>query len=45
LDAAKWAAPSFKAGLKKAMPVHPADIQNRDGGLLVVRTLFGRYPF
>lgn len=25
--------------------VHPADIQDRDGGLLVLQTLFGRYPF
>jgi len=25
--------------------VHPADIQDRDGGMLVLRTLFGRYPF
>jgi transposase len=25
--------------------VHPADIQDRDGGILVLKTLFGRYPF
>jgi len=25
--------------------VHPADIQDRDGGLLVFKRLFGRYPF
>jgi transposase len=25
--------------------IHPADIQDRDGGLLVLKTLFGRYPF
>jgi transposase len=25
--------------------VHPADIQDRDGGVLVLRTLFGRFPF
>jgi transposase len=25
--------------------VHPADIQDRDGGALVLATLFGRYPF
>jgi transposase len=25
--------------------VHPADIQDRDGGPLVVATLFGLYPF
>jgi transposase len=25
--------------------VHPADIQDRDGGLLVLATLFGSYPF
>ena len=25
--------------------VHPADIQDRDGGILVIATLFGMYPF
>ena len=25
--------------------VHPADIQDRDGGGLVLKTLFGRFPF
>jgi transposase len=25
--------------------VHPADIQDRDGGVLVLATLFGRFPF
>jgi transposase len=25
--------------------IHPADIQDRDGGALVVATLFGLYPF
>jgi transposase len=25
--------------------VHPADVQDRDGGVLVLKTLFGRYPF
>jgi len=25
--------------------VHPADIQDRDGGALVIATLFGLYPF
>jgi transposase len=25
--------------------VHPADIQDRDGGLLLLATLFGLYPF
>jgi transposase len=25
--------------------VHPADIQDRDGGVLVLATLFGMYPF
>jgi transposase len=25
--------------------VHPADIQDRDGGILVLATLFGMYPF
>jgi hypothetical protein len=25
--------------------VHPADIQDRDGGILVMATLFGMFPF
>ena len=25
--------------------VHPADIQDRDGGILLLATLFGTYPF
>ena len=25
--------------------VHPADIQDRDGGILLLATLFGRHPF
>ena len=25
--------------------VHPADIQDRDGGVLVLATMFGLYPF
>jgi hypothetical protein len=25
--------------------VHPADIQDRDGGVLLITTLFGLYPF
>ena len=25
--------------------VHPADLQDRDGGVLVLSTLFGLYPF
>src|SRR5258706_14988662 len=25
--------------------VHPADIQDRDGGVLVMSTLFGMFPF
>jgi transposase len=25
--------------------VHPADIQDRDGGILVLSTLFGQFPF
>ena len=25
--------------------VHPADIQDRDGGIVLLATLFGRYPF
>ena len=27
------------------MLVHPADIQDRDGGVLVLRTMFGKCPF
>jgi hypothetical protein len=33
------------AGLLLHALVHPADNQDRDGGLLVLKTLFGRYPF
>jgi transposase len=25
--------------------VHPADVQDRDGGVLVITTLFGMFPF
>jgi hypothetical protein len=25
--------------------VHPADMQDRDGGILLLATLFGMYPF
>ena len=25
--------------------VHPADVQDRDGGVLVIATLFGMFPF
>jgi hypothetical protein len=25
--------------------VHPADIQDRDGGILLLSTLFGLFPF
>jgi hypothetical protein len=25
--------------------VHPANVQERDGGILVLATLFGLYPF
>jgi len=25
--------------------IHPADIQDRDGGMLLLATLFGMYPF
>lgn len=32
-------------GLLLHAVVHPADIQDRDGGILVMSTLFGRYPF
>ena len=32
-------------GLMMHAVVHPADIQDRDGGVLVVATLFGLYPF
>ena len=33
------------AGLLMHAVVHPADIQDRDGGILVMTTLFGQYPF
>jgi transposase len=32
-------------GLLLHAVVHPADVQERDGGILVLATLFGRYPF
>jgi len=32
-------------GLLMHAVVHPADIQDRDGGILVMTTLFGLYPF
>ena len=32
-------------GLLLHAVVHPADIQDRDGGVLVLATLFGMYPF
>jgi transposase len=32
-------------GLLLHAVVHPADIQDRDGGVLVLSTLFGMYPF
>ena len=32
-------------GLLMHAIVHPADIQDRDGGVLLVSTLFGLYPF
>ena len=32
-------------GLLMHVLVHPADIQDRDGGALVMATLFGLYPF
>ena len=32
-------------GLMLRAVVHPADIQDRDGGALVVSCLFGRFPF
>lgn len=32
-------------GLLLHAVVHPADIQDRDGGILVLSTLFGAYPF
>ena len=33
------------AGLLLHAVVHPADIQDRDGGVLLLSTLFGMYPF
>jgi transposase len=32
-------------GLLLHVVVHPADIQDRDGGILVLSTMFGLYPF
>ena len=32
-------------GLLLNVVVHPADIQDRDGGILLLATLFGMYPF
>jgi len=32
-------------GLLLHAVVHPADIQDRDGGILVLSTMFGLYPF
>jgi transposase len=32
-------------GLLLHAVVHPADIQDRDGGILVLETLFGMFPF
>jgi transposase len=32
-------------GLLLHVIVHPADIQDRDGGILLLATLFGMYPF
>jgi transposase len=32
-------------GLLLHAVIHPADIQDRDGGVLVLSTLFGAYPF
>ena len=32
-------------GLLLHIVVHPANIQDRDGGVLVLSTLFGRFPF
>ena len=32
-------------GLLLHAVVHPADVQDRDGGVLLLSTLFGMYPF
>jgi len=32
-------------GLLMHAVVHPADVQERDGGILILATLFGLYPF
>ena len=37
--------PVDRVGLLLHALVHPADIQDRDGGVLDLKTLFGRYPF
>ena len=36
---------STRVGLLLHAIVHPANIQDRDGGVLVLGTLFGRFPF
>jgi hypothetical protein len=35
----------YKQGLLMHAIVHAADIEDRDGGVLVIATLFGLYPF
>ena len=34
-----------RGGLLLHAIIHPADIQDRDGGILLLATLFGMYPF
>ncbi len=41
----KWHILVDTLGLLLHAIVHPADIQDRDGGVLVLSTLFGQYPF
>jgi transposase len=35
----------YTEGLLLAVIVHPADVQHRDGGVALMATLFGLYPF
>ena len=44
-EASSWYILVDTVGLLLHALVHPADIQDRDGGVLLLSTLFGMYPF
>src|SRR5208282_3646959 len=44
-DASPTAALIDSQGLLMHAIIHPADVQDRDGGVLVMATLFGAFPF